>query len=139
MGQQQRQFIRHPLEIPIKMAAISDCASDCVLKNVSEAGLCIQYPTKFNKGDKVNICIPLSEPSITVEAIVCWCRQVQGQFEVGVYFISTEDAFTARMIEQMCHIESYRQAQEKETGMPFSPEEAAKEWIGMYASTFPKL
>jgi Tfp pilus assembly protein PilZ len=139
MQQQQRQFIRHPLEIPIKMASNSHSSNACLLKNVSLGGLCIQYPTEFSKGDKVNICIPLSEPEITLEAIVCWCRKVREQFEVGVYFITTQDAFTARMVEQMCHIESYRQAQEKETGRPISSEQAASEWIGMYASTFPKL
>ena len=43
------------------------------------------------------------------------------------------------MIEQICHIENYRQLIKKEQGIELSSEQAAKQWIQKYAHTFPTL
>jgi hypothetical protein len=41
------------------------------------------------------------------------------------------------MVEQLLHIESYRREIEQQEGRPLTTEEAAREWIGRYASSFP--
>jgi hypothetical protein len=41
------------------------------------------------------------------------------------------------MIEQICHIESYRRDVAQQEGRQLTTEEAAVEWISRYASSFP--
>ena len=47
-------------------------------------------------------------------------------------------AYAVRMVEQVCHIESYRQRLSQERGRDISSEEAAQEWISHYAADFPQ-
>ena len=54
-------------------------------------------------------------------------------------FLDAEDAFLARMVEQVCHIEDYRKSVHRIEGRELSPEEAAMEWIEKYASQFPEM
>jgi hypothetical protein len=41
------------------------------------------------------------------------------------------------MVEQVCHVESYRRAVEQREGRQLTAEEAAEEWISRHASSFP--
>jgi hypothetical protein len=41
------------------------------------------------------------------------------------------------MVEQVCHIESYKQQILKSEGRKLSPEEAAVEWVSKFAANFP--
>ena len=50
-----------------------------------------------------------------------------------------QDAFLARMVEQICHIEDYRQSVCRVEGRRLSAEEAAVEWIAQYAAQFPDI
>jgi hypothetical protein len=43
------------------------------------------------------------------------------------------------MIEQICHIEHYRQEVLRVEGRKLSSKEAASEWISKYARDFPAL
>ena len=50
-----------------------------------------------------------------------------------------ETAFAVRMIEQVCHIEQYRQQVSKKEGRELSRDGAALEWITQHAALFPEL
>ena len=52
--------------------------------------------------------------------------------------MNTNDAFTARMLEQIWQIMNYQSKLEQE-GRVLSIEEAALEWIDRYAAHFPQL
>ena len=52
--------------------------------------------------------------------------------------MNTNDAFTARMLEQIWQIMNYQNRLEQE-GRVLSIEEAALEWIDRYAAHFPPL
>jgi hypothetical protein len=56
-----------------------------------------------------------------------------------VTFLDAEVAFLARMVEQVCHIEDYRQSVSRIEGRQLSAEEAATEWIDRYARDFPAI
>jgi hypothetical protein len=43
------------------------------------------------------------------------------------------------MVEQICHIEDYRQSVCRVEGRQLSAEEAAVEWIAQYAAQFPDI
>lgn len=52
--------------------------------------------------------------------------------------MDTNNAFKARMVEQVCQIKKYHQTLEQQ-GRVLSIEEAAMEWISRYAADFPPL
>jgi hypothetical protein len=56
-----------------------------------------------------------------------------------VTFLDADDAFLARMVEQVCHIEDYRKSVQRLEGRALSPEAAALEWIAHHAAQFPDI
>ena len=85
----------------------------------------------------MDIRIPFVQPPFDVEARVAWCRPREDGFLLGVEFLNRDDAFTTRMVEQVCHIENYKKAAYRAEGRRLSAEEAAREWISKYAAQFP--
>jgi hypothetical protein len=70
-------------------------------------------------------------------AKVAWCRETEHGYELGVEFLDQDDAFRARMVEQICHIETYREQVQQTEHRELSPEQAAHEWISKFAEAFP--
>lgn len=138
MNVDERKYIRHPVEIPIKIST-SDCIDACTLKNISQGGLCVFNKQPFEKGEKVDITISVCEPEFNAKAIVRWCDESERNYFIGIAFLNEQDAFTARMVEQICHIEEYRQQAERQTGQVMSSEQAAREWIEKHAGSFPNF
>jgi hypothetical protein len=60
-------------------------------------------------------------------------------YELGVTFLEAEDAFRARMVEQLGHIEDYRRSVQRIEGRELDMDEAAHEWIEKYAANFPQI
>jgi hypothetical protein len=91
-------------------------------------------------GAHVHICIPYVQPAFEADARVAWCEpsEIDG-YELGVTFLDAEVAFLARMVEQVCHIEDYRQSVGRIEGRQLTAEEAATEWIERYAGEFPAI
>ena len=54
-------------------------------------------------------------------------------------FLDAEDAFRARMVEQLCHIEDYRRSVHRTEGRDIGIDEAAVEWIDKFAAEFPEF
>lgn len=133
-----RQFMRHPATIPIEVR-VSDPPAACSprARNVSNGGLAMQSPQAIAPDSLVTLRIPLLRPPFEAEARVVWCAPRDGAYELGVSFLHVDDAFRARMVEQLCHIEEYRRRMHREEGRDMSPEEAAVEWIDKHAAQFP--
>lgn len=133
-----RHFIRHPADIPIN---VSDTGrfmrANMRTRNVSLGGIQLRSKTAVVPGTIVIVSIGYVQPPFETKANVVWCSKRDDEYELGVEFMSTEDAFKARMVEQVCHIEHYRQEVERSEGRKLSVEDAAREWISMYASQFP--
>lgn len=137
-GQVMTRFIRHPTDIPIEVKShgqLSDDRPQTV--NLSLSGLAFRCDREFTPGDIVDIRIPLVRPPFQVEARVIWCGEREQHFELGVEFLDQNDIFLARMVEQVCHIEQYRQDILRIEKRTLSSEEAAAEWIRKFASEFP--
>ena len=135
-----RRFIRHPAHIPIEVVATpADGPEVERLHDVSAGGLCFDAQHSFPTGAVLRIRIPYIRPTFEAPARVAWCKQHGGSFEIGVSLLSSDDAFRARMVEQLCHIEDYRKDVLQREGRDLSDEEAALEWIGRYAQDFPAL
>lgn len=135
-----REYIRHPSEIPIEFDVADPQEHQAEhLHNVSLGGLSFHSPTAVEIGRTISIYIPLVLPKFEAHGRVVWCRKVEDGYEVGVEFIDLDEAFRARMVEQICHIEAYRKKVYKEGGRRLSSEEAAAEWIRKYAGEFPQM
>lgn len=136
---QGRAFIRHPSDIPItvKSDKLPTSELNLTLSNVSIGGLAFFSSTAFLQDSLVEININLVEPHFKVKAIVQWCFERNGSYDVGVRFIDPEDAFKARMVEQVCHIEQYKREVREKEGRKLSGEKAALEWISKYGAQFP--
>jgi PilZ domain len=133
-----RHFIRHPADIPIEVTAGDQLVhATRHIHNVSLGGLAFQSDGELEPGIIVEVRIPFVRPIFETKARVVWCSAREGSFELGVAFLDPEDAFRARMVEQVCHIENYRKVVYQAEGRLLTAEEAAMEWISKYASHFP--
>ena len=133
-----RQFIRHPADVPIEVST-GDQSADATRHtyNVSLGGLAFQSDCELQPGIVVEVRFTFVRPMFETKARVVWCSAREGGFELGVEFLNPEDAFRARMVEQVCHIENYKKTVYQTEGRQLTTEEAAMEWIGKYASQFP--
>jgi len=133
-----RNFIRHPSTIPIDFnleELVTEGGEH--LKNVSFGGLSFNSKHELATGAIISLKIPLLQPVFEAAGRVSWCHPENDQFEIGIEFLDKDDMFRARMVEQVCHIEQYRQDVLKREGRKLSGEEAAMEWIQKYAPEFP--
>ncbi len=136
-----RRSIRHPADIPIEVSVAEEGREQReAMKDVSYGGLSFRSHVRLRAGTVVAIRIPLLTPPFETRARVKWCRKRPGgHYDVGVAFTDPQEAFRTRMVEQICHIEHYRREVLEREGRDLSAEEAASEWIGRYAATFPTL
>jgi len=133
-----RKFIRHPSDIPIECRLQKDDeSSKCCASNISIGGLSFHHDSYIEPGSIVHIKIDISDPPFETDAIVSWCNEADGAYEVGIRFESDAIEFSMRMVEQICHIEHYRNEVMRKEGRILSSDEAASEWISKYANTFP--
>jgi len=135
-----RNFIRHPSDIPIEIELEEVVANRTeYLKNISRGGLSFNSKVPVQSGSTIKIKIPLVKPLFEALGRVAWCLKCKGDahYEVGVAFLAEEDAFRARMVEQVCHIEHYKNMVLEKEGRVLNSEQAALEWIQRYATGFP--
>ena len=135
----ERQFIRHPTDIPLEycLADMPICVSDSI-NNVSMGGLSFSSSDYIEPNSWLHLHIPINDEHFEIDAQVCWCKKRNDQsFDVGVHFANTNAAFSARMVEQICHIEQYKKDVFINEGRRLSGDEAAAEWIEKYANLFP--
>ena len=107
------------------------------LSNVSLGGLSFQSQQALDTNQKVRVSIPLLGGEGSLAGAVVWCEPSKNGYEIGLEFESSEEISRLRMIEQICHIEHYRNEVKLTEGRELSADEAAKEWISRYAVDFP--
>lgn len=138
-----RAYIRHPADVPIEFLPATDSVEiqsvKSVAQDVSLGGLSFSCKQRLPVGAIVKVRIPIVEPAFEAEAKVVWCLSRPDRFEAGIEFTSEKDAYTARMVEQVCHIEHYRMWVKEVEGRELDGEHAAAEWIGKFAHDFPDI
>jgi hypothetical protein len=133
-----RQYIRHPIDMPIEIRTDPGAAlSSFAAQDISVGGLALRSALAVAPGTSVEVRIPFVEPAFEARARVVWCRGRDSGYDLGVTFLDAEDAYLARMVEQICHIEDYRRSVWRREGRQLDPEQAAAEWIARYAAKFP--
>jgi hypothetical protein len=133
-----RNFIRHPSSIPVDFhleELVTEGGEH--LKDVSFGGLSFSSKLELSVGDIIRIKIPVIMPVFQAMGRVSWCHPEGSGFDIGIEFLNKDDMFSARMVEQVCHIEQYKQEALLTEGRKLSSEDAALEWIKKYAPHFP--
>ncbi len=135
-----RKYIRHPSSIPVRIRQIEPVNDrDSALVNVGYGGLAMHFPTDIESGTEVELLIDLVDPAVVMTGTVVWSEQQADGYLLGVQFKNDADVFQMRMVEQVCHIEHYRQELELKEGRKLSSEQAAAEWIEKFAGDFPGI
>jgi hypothetical protein len=133
-----RHFIRHPAGVPIEVSPVDQSGGRPPrLVNVGLGGLAFRSHSAFRPAHVVKVRIGCVRPAFETTARVAWCRACDGEFELGLAFTDPDDAFRARMVEQVCYIEHYRKEVRGTEGRELTTEEAAQEWIERNAARFP--
>lgn len=109
------------------------------LHNISLGGVACNSSRAFRRGTPIEMRIPLLGEQARYPGIVAWCRRQAEEYLVGIAFTDEDTLFRARMVEQVCQIQHYRQQLERHCGAPVSIEHCAQEWIAQHAATFPQL
>ena len=134
-----REHIRHPADIPIEFQQDSPSLShNETLANISQGGLAFHAHIAVAVGSVIQIRIALHQPAYQARGRVAWCRPSGPGFDVGVELLDSDDVFRTRMIEQLCHIEHYKQMVLRTQGRQLSGQQAALEWITKFAEQFPQ-
>lgn len=136
-----RQFIRHPIDVPIEIrSGDSEPASSVHTRDIGLGGVALHTTAPLPVGASVALRIAQVQPPFEARARVAWCRalEVTG-YEMGVSFLDEQDAFTARMVEQVCYIDDYRKSVRRLEGRELDAEQAAAEWIARHAADFPDI
>ena len=124
-----RQFIRHPIDIPLVFKAIDQDGEQVVhTRNLSNCGLCFSAPECLPINSIVQISIPTIKPEAVLRARVIWCLRKNKHVDIGVEFFDHKESHRARMVEQVCHIKQYKKKIKRQEGRELSDKEAAAEW-----------
>jgi hypothetical protein len=133
----RRAFIRHTAGVPLSVTKVDGSTARARQSvNVSEGGLSFLSDDEIPIGTIIEVGITV-DPPFQAQARVMWAMPEGECWCIGVQFLAAADAFRARMVEQVCAIDRYRQQVEADEGRTMTPAEAATEWIGKYAGRFP--
>lgn len=134
-----RQFIQHPVNIPIDVSIACHATEAVIAQSCSlgVGGLSFLANQEISPGTHVRVRISHLSFDFNTEAKVVWCRRCQQGSELGVEFLSADDAYQLRMFEQICHIENYRLEISRNEGRTLTAEEAASEWVIKHSADFP--
>lgn len=136
-------FIRHPRAFPITLRRIwFERFERKPHRNVrydSDLGICFRSQKYIPTGAILEITIPLRGEEQKFRGKVVLVRHRGDYFEIGIWLEEKEDAHRARMVEQICHIETYLKDKHRKEGPFVSRERVAEEWISKFAGSFPGL
>jgi hypothetical protein len=110
------------------------------LRNMSYGGLSFVSDEHYAPGDVLEVAFPDLRHPGHVRGEIVWSEALDanpGSYLHGLKFLDENEHHRARLIEQICHIESYRRTQELHYGRSLAPQVAAEEWIAKYAARFP--
>lgn len=132
--EQQRTFLRHPIEIPVEIKKTNK-TDIMVTKDISCKGLCYSTNEKLNENDVIEIDINFDKLKFKGSAKVAWCKKQKENYLIGVEFLENTSSFEVKMMQQICQIFKYWK-KSNEQGCTFNLEEAAKTWICKNAKKF---
>lgn len=131
-------FIRHPTEYPYTLRCLSPSTPPTrSLTYCINGGVRLATDQFFEPGTHIEVETRINGQSLCFAGHVLWCKDGSNA-EMILIFNNADDAFKARMAEQLCHIKCYQQ-QQHQVGRQLNDQEAANEWISNFSPLFPKI
>lgn len=137
----QTGFIYHPAGFPLECKRVwfnnnnGPDETEC-----SDIGLIFESEKYIKPGITIEITIPLRHEMEKFRGKVVLVRHNGDFFEIGLWLQRRSDASRARIVEQICHIETYlKEKKYREGPYNLNPEQAAREWINKHAGSVPSL
>lgn len=144
---ERRHFIRHPLSLPLTYKVIKpglskdreDIRSETI--NVSVGGLLFPAKHPVEPNSMIAIKMPFEDKMFNIKAKVIRCvnNSETKFYDIAVSFFRLNEAFKAKMIEQIYLIAEYRNLLTLQSGKEVSLEEASRKWIKRYSERFKRL
>jgi c-di-GMP-binding flagellar brake protein YcgR len=144
---ERRHFIRHPLSLPlaykILKPRLSSARQEQLSKtiNLSMGGLLFAAKHPVKTDSIIAIRMPFEDKVFNIKAKVVRCvnNPETRLYDIAASFFRTNEAFKAKMIEQIYLIAEYRDLLNLQLGKEVSLEEASRRWVRKYSKLFKKL
>jgi len=133
-------FIKHPDDQPISLRRLKEPAYNFNAQRYRIAGG-VRFSVKesVKPGTFIEIETSIQGRMVSFQGRVIWIKELSDQSkQLGLVFDNAEEAYRARMIEQLCHIEHYLRSQNAE-GRTLNARHAANEWINQFSPHFPQI
>lgn len=130
MAQQERCFIRHPVDIPIEISRKKNVREfNSELSNLSLKGACVILSDAIEIGDYVRMKLPQTSTEnelsdLETEGVVVWCHKINDEYEIGIEFVAEFTEFHNKMLEQIKQINIYKQNVLQQEGRKLSGKQA---------------
>ena len=133
-------FIEHPWDHPFSLRRIRSAGKNFNSRQYHVyGGISLITLQAFKPGTMIEIRTRIRGEAASFRGRILWIKEYKGKTsQLGVVFEDTEQAYRARMIEQLCHIEHYRREQYS-AGRHLAIHEAAHEWIEHHSPSFPQI
>lgn len=139
----QTGFIHHAPGCPLEFRRVwfdSRYNRDEMEPGAGEIGLIFESEKYIKPGSVLEVTLSPRGEETRFRGKVVLVRNREAYFEIGVWMHHPADAGRVRIVEQMCHIESYLQERKYRDG-PYNlnRDRIAAEWIMNNAGTVPKF
>lgn len=130
-------YLRHPACVPVRLRQVPRPVAADPRRDGRPCGA-IQFTVSQTvpAGATVEVAVDVAGETRRFRGNVHWVRPAGRRFVVGLRLTDPEDACRARMIEQACHVEAYRQRAIRRSGRSLGIEQAAARWIERCAERF---
>ena len=134
-------FIHHPASFPIEFRRIwfGNKHGDTIFNEEGNIGVCFESEKYIRPGITLEISIPLRGETQKFRGKVVLVINKGDHFEIGIWLTSKADSGRIRIVEQICHIETYLRQKRHHEGPFVSKERVAQEWITKFAGSFPSF
>lgn len=109
------------------------------ITNVSLGGLCFIASDQLAIDALIKVRFPILNQETSLDGKVVWCSKSAKGYEIGLEFKDPAEVERLKTIEQIHHIERFREEVEARDERKLSSEQAAREWVRKYAGEFTAL
>ena len=131
-------FLHHPAGFPLLCKKIRFRKPASGISGLpGSMGLCFVSEKYIKPGTHLEITIPLRGETYKFTGKVVLIKNYGDKFEIGLWLASNSDVARIRIVEQICHIETYLKHKHFKEGPFISRESVTQEWINRFAASFP--
>ncbi len=107
---EKRKYIRHPAKISLEYRIFGEQEIKTeTTKDISFGGICFRGQDYIEPGTTLKLKFPSVHTNYEVAGQVVWCSQKKDHVEMGLQFLDENEAYRARLIEEICHLKSVQE------------------------------